>query len=158
MKLCEQCNEPFYVPQHVESKSRFCSQKCFKDSLKKEVVVYCSTCGTPLMRTPSKLKNSKSGLYFCDRWCKAKAQYLDTGISKIQPKHYGSGTTYRSRALRVLGKRCSRCGFEKDERMLDVDHIDCDRLNNDITNLQVLCVWCHALKTRNIEEENARLA
>jgi hypothetical protein len=32
--------------------------------------------------------------------------------------------------------------------MLDVDHIDGNRTNHDLSNLQVLCVWDHACKTR----------
>jgi hypothetical protein len=35
--------------------------------------------------------------------------------------------------------------------MLDVDHIDNDRSNNELENLQILCVWCHSLKTRSVE-------
>src|SRR5438876_2230962 len=34
--------------------------------------------------------------------------------------------------------------------MLDVDHLDNDRTNNSLDNLRVVCVWCHALKTRGV--------
>jgi hypothetical protein len=34
--------------------------------------------------------------------------------------------------------------------MLDVHHKDGDRENGSIENLEVLCVWCHALYTRKI--------
>jgi hypothetical protein len=37
-----------------------------------------------------------------------------------------------------------------DERMLDVHHKNNDRNDNRLKNLEVLCVWCHALHTRNI--------
>ena len=36
-----------------------------------------------------------------------------------------------------------------DKTQLDVDHIDGDRGNNDIKNLQTLCKPCHKIKTRN---------
>lgn len=32
--------------------------------------------------------------------------------------------------------------------MLDVHHIDGNRKNGKADNLEVLCVWCHALETR----------
>lgn len=35
--------------------------------------------------------------------------------------------------------------------MLDVDHIDSNRSNAALSNLQILCIWCHALKTRGVE-------
>ena len=34
------------------------------------------------------------------------------------------------------------------EELLDVHHIDSNRSHNDINNLAVLCVWCHAIVTR----------
>ena len=36
------------------------------------------------------------------------------------------------------------------EDMLDVHHKDSNRKNGTIENLEVLCVWCHALKTRDV--------
>lgn len=43
---------------------------------------------------------------------------------------------------------CERCGFVPEHKMqLDVDHIDGDRFNNDVANLQTLCANCHRLKT-----------
>jgi hypothetical protein len=43
---------------------------------------------------------------------------------------------------------CERCGFVPEHRMqLDVDHIDGDRSNNSLENLQTLCANCHRLKT-----------
>ena len=43
---------------------------------------------------------------------------------------------------------CEKCGFTPEHRcQLDVDHIDGNRENNDISNLQTLCANCHRLKT-----------
>jgi len=89
-------------------------------------------------------------LFFCNRECKDSAQGID-GIKEIQPLHYKDGCgSYRARALKKYGVYCTKCGYDEYEEMLDVDHIDSDRSNNKIKNLQVLCVWCHALKTRKI--------
>lgn len=43
---------------------------------------------------------------------------------------------------------CEMCGFMAlDSCQLDVDHIDGNRNNNNIENLQTLCANCHRLKT-----------
>lgn len=36
------------------------------------------------------------------------------------------------------------CGYSTEEVILDVHHIDGNRGNNSLGNLEVLCVWCHA--------------
>jgi hypothetical protein len=43
---------------------------------------------------------------------------------------------------------CEQCGFiPAHPAQLDVDHIDGNKENNDISNLQTLCANCHRLKT-----------
>lgn len=44
---------------------------------------------------------------------------------------------------------CERClTVPTDKRLLDVDHIDADKSNNDPLNLQTLCKPCHRNKTK----------
>jgi hypothetical protein len=116
----------------------------------------CALCHSSIERRPSQMKNSKHGLYFCSRAHKEQAQTLEAGQPLLQPSHYNNGVSnYRVRALRK-NQICVRCCYDRDLRMLDVDHIDSDRKNNAIGNLQVLCVWCHALKTRGVPEHERR--
>lgn len=56
--------------------------------------------------------------------------------------------TYREKALEYYGRECSTCGFGEHELLLDVHHLDEDRSHNDLENLAVLCVMCHARITR----------
>jgi hypothetical protein len=63
----------------------------------------------------------------------------------------GAKSTYRMRALKTHGAYCDYCGYGFAVQMLDVHHIDSNRENNDLDNLQVLCVWCHALETRKVK-------
>lgn len=57
--------------------------------------------------------------------------------------------TYRRKAFVYYEKVCMRCGFVPEHVcQLDVDHIDGDKKNNDLENLQILCSNCHRLKTR----------
>ena len=51
---------------------------------------------------------------------------------------------------------CELCGFVATvAAQLDVDHIDGDRTNNNIDNLQTLCANCHRLKT-HLNEDHLR--
>ena len=44
---------------------------------------------------------------------------------------------------------CEQCGFVAIHAVqLDVDHIDGNHMNNQVTNLQTLCANCHRLKTQ----------
>jgi ribosomal protein S27AE len=43
---------------------------------------------------------------------------------------------------------CEKCGFlAEHECQLDIDHIDGNRKNGSLENLQTLCANCHRLKT-----------
>jgi len=147
---CLQCGKPTYRPKHTLKGNVFCSRHCSSLHRKNRVTTQCAQCGETIARIPSKLSVSKSGLSFCDRKCKELAQHIG-GITAVQPDHYATGkTSYRAKALGLHGTICSLCGYGKEIRMLDVHHIDGNRSNNNLSNLEVLCVWCHALKTRMV--------
>ena len=44
----------------------------------------------------------------------------------------------------LYGNECSICG-EADKKILQVHHISGDASDNEIDNLMLVCVWCHAL-------------
>lgn len=125
-------------------------------ALYERLVLVCAYCGKEFTRAPSKMNNSKSGLYFCCREHKDMAQRLDSGkqFSEMRPDHYsnveekiGSINTYREMAMREYDHQCSICGWCEDDDILQVHHIDEDRQNNALNNLIVLCPNCHAKLT-----------
>lgn len=149
-KKCGVCFKDFWVPLHRFERAKVCSTQCRTNNNRKLEKYSCAHCNKENFRNPSKLSKSisKSGLFFCNRECKETAQIIG-GIREIMPNHYGTvGLDYRSKAFREFGCICKKCGYKETTRMLDVDHIDSNRQNNNIDNLQVLCVWCHAEKTR----------
>lgn len=106
--------------------------------------VNCSNCGKKIRKTKSRLLSSKHGVYFCSRKCKDIGQQIG-GIKEIQPQHYGkTQTNYRKIAFREYKKVCSICGYDEFPDILQVHHIDENRLNNNIENLLVVCPNCHS--------------
>jgi hypothetical protein len=154
IKCCVCAVEVLRPVARIKSRT-FCSPQCYADSVKTfRPKVICGQCGESVARPPSKLKYSRSGIYFCCRKCKDIAQQIG-GIPGIQPPHYAGGKyAYRKRALRTFGAACQDCGYAQLQLMLDVHHRDGDRSNNAIGNLEVLCVWCHGLRTRNVDKHD----
>lgn len=152
---CRVCKTIVYFPKHVLTTRITCSRKCyiqFKHGPKRSKLI-CKQCNAEFERSLSKLRYSKSGLYFCSRACKDAAQRID-GIKEIQPDHYGTGIfCYRDSAFRKYGKCCHKCGYSSDERMLDVHHKNGNRQDASLDNLIVLCVWHHAEITRGLVKE-----
>jgi len=152
---CEICGVEMWVPAHVVDTRRYCSYRCCCNSkVSQAIFVNCACCGKMVKTYSRKVKKSKSGYIFCSRECKEKAQSCDIVPERLIKGNYKHGKyeSYRSRALRKLGSACQRCGYDVNKKMLDVDLKDGNRKNNKIENLCVLCVWCHALKTRNVGE------
>lgn len=76
-------------------------------------ILTCDYCGKQFYRSVSKIENSASGLHFCCRACKDKAQQVKSGekFTDIRPEHYRSGlTNYRQKALNNYPNRCTICG------------------------------------------------
>ena len=148
-KTCVICETTFWIPKNQIPKRNTCSAKCRGENDRKREEVQCAFCHRSFERVVNRIIISKSGLHFCDRKCKDAAQCIESNI--ITYSHYTDGNrVYRSRAFRAYGKICNQCKYDEDERMLDVDHKDNDRKNGAILNLQVLCLWCHGLKTRGV--------
>jgi hypothetical protein len=112
--LCKKCNEP--IPVHKYKNAKFCSDKCRTAFASHKWRVEHG-----LIKVP----NVGSG---GNQWGKDNHQYK-TGVG-----------TYSKKAFEHYGKICNRCSIEKN---LLVHHIDHDRSNNDLSNLEVLCKKCH---------------
>lgn len=134
----------------------FCSKECYSIFRTITPISNCCVCNSEISRCASQSKKSKSGKIFCSRSCATKHNNK-LKIGDKHPNYTGSKATYRVKAFRHYGEYChseicelNEALIEIPKKMLDVDHIDSNRDNDDIENLQVLCVWCHAKKTRRI--------
>lgn len=116
---------------------------------KNKIEVECAYCHKKIFKSPSKMEKSKSGLYFCCREHKDFAQRLSSGeqFNIMRPIHYSSledSKNYRQKAFLNYPHQCKLCGYNEDEDILQVHHIDENRQNNNINNLMILCPNCHA--------------
>ena len=125
-------------------KAKFCLPcSRVKRSEKHTVPVECDLCGKPKRVRKSKYKEGR--LFFCNNSHKASF-YFKNG----HPNRKDGSTYYRVRALRVHGAVCARCGYSRDVRLLDAHHKN-GRKKHEDDDLEVLCVWCHAILTRKAE-------
>jgi 5-methylcytosine-specific restriction endonuclease McrA len=105
---------------------------CYGISCRKEKP--CVICGKPIL----------AGLHSktCSRSCANKHR---TGIQykmnrpKDKVKYYKA---LKTRLIKIRGRTCEKCGYNKIE-ILQVHHIDKDRNNNDLANLELICPNCH---------------
>lgn len=155
---CLVCSKERYTkPRDIKRGfGKYCSNSCKFEARKTGKYLDCPSCGLKVYRGLADIKKSKSGLFFCSRSCKATYFNKTNVFGKCREEHpnwVNGGTAYRKYALDVYGLSC----FSKEDCplvnvslpkfMYEVDHIDNDHSNNDINNLQVLCVWCHREKT-----------
>lgn len=149
--ICNYCGKIFDAQIRFLNKgeAKYCSRSCasygfYKNKPKPKPNVECAWCNKLFYKTASRIKASKSGLFFCCREHKDLAQRID-GIKAIHPKNYSNGKSiYRDKAFRNKKAKCEKCGYERHKQCLQVHHIDHNRDNNDISNLQILCLVCHA--------------
>lgn len=133
-------------------KHHICPQ-CQKEDLDlrlkdKRITVTCAYCGKEIVRQKSDQNQTKSGLFFCCREHKDLAQKIESGeqFNSIRPEHYGTynqGREYRKIAFRIYPHKCAICNWDEDEDILQVHHIDENRLNANPKNLIILCPTCH---------------
>lgn len=101
--------------------------------------VTCAFCGKEIYRAPSRLTINKSGYFYCSREC----GNLHKNQLREQSGEWLDSKSYRKKAFDVYPHVCKICGWDQDERILEVHHIDEDRENNTLNNLCILCPICH---------------
>ena len=140
--VCAECDIKFIT--RAMRPYKCCSKECSYKWREKKEIVNCAKCKNKFAITPSKKKNSKSGLYFCSRKCKDEAQRIG-GIREIMPPHYGIGKSQK--VYRGFFKNeelvCKRCGYNEFIECVDIHHIDENKENNNRNNLVPLCACCH---------------
>ena len=147
---CEQCGSLFirrklsYKRHGKPYKKIYCSKECSAKSQENKIKFTCNNCSLEFEASPSRLKNSRHGFYFCSAKCHNEARKVDSGSDMIRPIHYGSGySNYRQKA--GIENGCEVCG-EKEIFKITVHHKDGNRKNGAKENLEVVCCNCHTVR------------
>ena len=137
-RICEQCQSVFliYKSQANRGQGKFCSKSC--------CTKYRNTYNNPSQRADVREKISKN---HADVSGKNNPMYGRRGSSApsyIDGRSNIKGDLWRRIALVNKKKICEICKTESEENSkLHVHHKDKNRENNDLSNLQVVCVRCH---------------
>lgn len=154
--VCDYCGKEYLKRVYKKKyKHNYCSLQCAKVGQRDRVELECSYCGKKFERTKGKLRLAKHDVYFCSRSCKDYAQRLDGGCPEIHPPHYGNGGKKSAHVKEYKADHvvCEGCG-DKRKFLLVTHHKDCDRSNNSVENLEVVCWNCHAIRhMRNVNGE-----
>lgn len=106
---------------------------------KNRIMLKCAYCGKEIEKVPSDMKKNKSGYFYC---CKEHGNLHKNQLRK-ESGEWDNSLSYRQKALEIFPHKCDICGWNEDERILEVHHVDENRNNNKIDNLVILCPTCH---------------
>ena len=115
---------------HITQKQNYLEQQRIKNELWAKEEHRCEYCNKVM-------KYKYSSGRFCNKSC--ANSYSSSHNSNFQ----NSIQTYRERALKAFPHKCAVCGYDEEEKILQVHHKDSDRNNSKLDNLIILCPNCH---------------
>ena len=115
------------------------NHRCPNCGQKNRIIKECAWCGKKIERTVSQVERNQSGYFYC---CQQHGN-LHKNFLRKESGEWDDSLNYRLKAFEVYPHKCSCCGWDEDERILEVHHIDENRKNNSLENLIILCPTCH---------------
>ena len=170
---CLQCGKLIYVKPHAIGRTKFCSQKCKGLFERTEITANCAICGNLFKHIVSRAKSAKYCSRICyyksmknkgtiEIECQQCNSKFLTSPSKAKKRKFCSQECSQNNKLkewnenvyhvrkymkiRGMIKKCNRCGYDKEEKILGIHHKDRNTKNNTLKNLEVLCPNCHSIE------------
>lgn len=150
---CSVCGKEYeitlqrYNQKIKENTAFYCSSEC--RSHRGSILCHCAKCNKEVWRTKSQLARSKSGNIFCSSSCSTSFNnHFKTGEN--HPNY--TGKDYRKKAFDNYEHKCAVCGWNQEEAVLEVHHIDENHTNNELKNLVILCPICHKYLTLHLRK------
>lgn len=137
---CRQC-ERLFLKENKYLKTRsihYCSRKCMAEGMRRGETRECEHCNKKFYATRSDISRSRAG--FCSRSCAGRYKNQRRGTNS--PLYTTGSASYRQMALDYYPNCCRICGYDT-LNVLQVHHIDGNRLNNGLDNLIILCPTHH---------------
>lgn len=123
IRKCKRCGKEFYAT--ASSKQQYCSGSCGAKNRTREIYTrVCPVCKKEYITFKS--NNRKT----CSKECG----------NQLRTKHNNILVLIKTESLVA----CSKCGYSKYPNLLERHHIDRDRINNNLSNILILCPNCHA--------------
>ena len=145
---CDNCGKTYLKENRLINENRrlgsknYCSMDCHRQGKTTAITKNCAHCGQEVNRRLAEYAKSQSGHVFCSRSC-AVAHNNSVHRSYDNNPNFVTGEgSYRHRALKHYGARCSVCGYDVVEA-LEVHHRNSNRQDNRMENLDVLCPTHH---------------
>ena len=102
--------------------------------------------------------SSGSNLYFFGSIIPLLTSIVIFGIIQIEKNQHKKRMVYLTRepfselvkqtTLQNQDGKCNMCNISLSKYVIEYDHIDNDRTNNQLSNCQALCINCHSKKIR----------
>ncbi len=143
---CKVCSSE--IESFPSQRKLTCGKECHKILQRKGKIIKCALCNRDFYKPRCKMNSKccKSGFYFCSKKCKGDAQTMPNKFAAMIPSHYNNcKRRYREKAFRELKNECNKCS-ENRKFILTVHHMDGDRTNSRLKNLEILCFNCHVTK------------
>lgn len=140
-RICLNCGKEINVTKKSEKK--FCNNSCAAkyNNHKRKKIRLCLNCGKELDCKQKKFCSNTCGSFYKRKLIFKKIENGDCSLP---------GKNYKNYLIHKYGEKCMKCGWNEVSEYskkipIELEHIDGNSENNNLSNLKLLCPNCHSL-------------